>query len=108
MGQKRISERKVIEYTAGLVVLAGIVRFFAYSTGNVLFHLAFVPFLIYRLLAVVKSRKDDHSSIKLYRGIVMVLMIITIALNGAGWQEADFLLIFLLMVDYLLVINKRF
>jgi len=108
MGQKKISERKVIEYTAGLVVFTGIIRFFFYSAGTVLFYLAFAPFLTYRLVSIVRSRKEDKSPIRLYRGIVVTLMLVTIALNVAGWQEADFFLIFLLMVDYLLVINKRF
>jgi hypothetical protein len=108
MEKTRISERKIIIYTAGLVVITGIIRSFAYSTGTILFYLAFAPYLIYRLLSTIKNRKVDSSPMLLYRGIVMVIIIITIALNAAGWQEADFFLIFLLMVDFLLVINKKF
>jgi hypothetical protein len=108
MKKKKISERKVIEYTAGLVVATGLIRIFAYATGTVLFYLAFAPFLIYRLVSTFRQRNSEKSSVHFYRLIVMVIMIITIVLNAAGWQEADFFLIFLLMVDYLLVLNRRF
>ncbi|MFP4556625.1 MAG: hypothetical protein ACLFNU_07125 [Bacteroidales bacterium] len=108
MEKKKISERKVILYTASFVVLAGIVRFIAYSFGTVLFYLAFAPFLIYRIVSSVKNREKQKDTIYFYRVIVLSVMIVTIALNIAGWQEADFFLIFLLMIDYLLVINRKF
>ncbi|MFO8022119.1 MAG: hypothetical protein R6U65_06610 [Perlabentimonas sp.] len=108
MQKKKVSERKVILYTAGLVVLTGVVRLIAYSVGTVLFYLAFAPFLIYRLVSAVKNRKKQKDTIYYYRFLVLSVMIITIVLNIAGWQDADFFLIFLLMVDYLLVINRKF
>lgn len=108
MGKTKISERKIILYTVGLVVIAGIIKYFAYSTGTVLFYLAFAPFLVYRLISIVKNRSENRTPLQLYRGIVMSIIIITIVLNVAGWQEADFFLFFLLMVDYLLVINQKF
>ncbi len=108
MEKKKISERKVIEFTAGLVVLTGLVRLVAYVAGTVLFYLAFAPFLVFRLVSTFQQRKNKRSSVYFYRVIVMVVMIITIVLNAVGWQDADFFLMFLLMVDYLLVINRRF
>ena len=44
----------------------------------------------------------------MYRIIILAIMILSTVMNIAGWQEADFFLLFLLMIDYLLVINKRF
>ena len=109
MGKTNISERKVILYTAGLVVFTGLIRLFAYSTGTILFYLAFAPFITYRLISIFENRKKINTPpIHFSRVVVLVIMIITIVLNAAGWQEADFFLIFLLMVDYLLVINKKF
>ncbi len=108
MGKTKISERKVILYTAGLVVFTGLIRLFAYSTGTVLFYLAFAPYITYRLVSIFQNRDVNTPPIHFYRAAVLVIMIITIILNAAGWQEADFFLIFLLMVDYLLVINKKF
>lgn len=108
MGKTKISERKVILYTAGLVVFTGLIRLFAYSTGTILFYLAFAPFITYRIISIFENRKINTPPIHFSRVVVLVIMIITIVLNAAGWQEADFFLIFLLMVDYLLVINKKF
>jgi ABC-type phosphate transport system permease subunit len=108
MKRKRISERKVILYTAGLVVLAGIVRLLNYSAGSIFFYIAFLPFMLYRLFTIIKNKQYKGTNIDLYRILILFLMILTITMNVAGWQEADFFLLFLLMIDFLLVINKRF
>jgi hypothetical protein len=108
--KKRISERKVILYTAALVLFSGLIRVFAYSFGVYLFYLSFFPFLFYRFYTIFFHRAKGFSQqpASLYRIFVLISMVITIVLNIVGWQEADFFLLFLLMVDYLLVINKRF
>lgn len=109
MGNKRISERKVIVYTAGLLLFTGVIRYLFYSVGSVLFYLAFAPYVFYRAYSYHGRRKSGTTtSIDFVRNIVLAIMLVTIVLNIAGWQEADFFLLFLLMVDYLLVINKRF
>jgi hypothetical protein len=108
MVRKKISERKVILYTTGLVVLAGIVRLFFYSAGSILFYIAFMPFMLYRLFTIIKNKHYKGTNIDLYRILILFFMVLTITMNIAGWQEADFFLLFLLMIDYLLVINKRF
>ncbi len=109
MGNRRISEQKVIVYTAGLLLLTGVIRYMFYSVGSVLFYLAFAPYLIYRVYSYYNRKKSGSlTSTDFIRNIVLVIMLVTIVLNIAGWQEADFFLLFLLMVDYLLVINKRF
>src|SRR5690554_6466491 len=107
MARAKISERNIILYTAALVLLSGLVRLFAYSIGSVFFYIAFAPFLIYRVISSIKNRGKAEGNLNFYRGIVLVLMIITIVLNVANWQEADFFLVFLLMVDFLLVINRK-
>ena len=83
---------------------------FAYSFGVYLFYLSFLPFLFYRFYTIFFHRAKGFSQqpASLYRIFVLISMVITIVLNIVGWQEADFFLLFLLMVDYLLVINKRF
>ncbi len=106
MSKKKISERKVLLYTGGMVLFAGVIKMISYSVGSVLFYLAFAPFLVYRLFFIANKR--NRSQLDSYRLLILITMIVTLVLNVAGWQEADFFLIFLLMVDYLLVINKRF
>ena len=108
MSNRKISERKVILYTAGLVLFAGIIRYIAYPLGSVLFYLAFLPFLLYRFNSIFEQRKTASTPLDTYRNLVLIFMVITIVLNIAGWQEADFFLLFLLMIDFLLVINRKF
>jgi hypothetical protein len=104
----KVSERKIILFTAGLVVFAGIVRLMSYNVGSVFFYLAFAPFIVYRSISTYKQWESKKSSLDGYRILILILILVTITLNIAGWQEADFFLIFLLMIDYLLVINKKF
>ena len=108
MENRKISERKVILFTAALVVFAGLIRYMFFTVGLVIFYLAFLPFIIYRIISIKNQKKDISQSVDSFRTIVLVLMVITLVFNVLGWQEADFFLIFLLMVDFLLVINKRF
>ena len=108
MTKKRISERKVILFTAAFLILSGLFRLFAYSFGVFLFYFAFAPYLLFRLVTIIRRRKEESDSTAFYRIIVLFVMIASIVLNIVGWQEADFFLIFLLMVDYLLMVNKRF
>ena len=108
MAERKISERKVIVFTAGLVVFSGIMRFVSHSLGLVFFYIAFVPFLSYRVITIAKNWKQERTTLENYRNIVFIVMVLSILMNLFGWQEADFFLLFLLMVDYLLVINKRF
>lgn len=80
----------------------------AFVVGTVFFYLAFAPYIIYRIISVKNQKESDKNSLSHYRLIVLVVMVISIVLNIIGWQEADFFLLFLLMIDYLLVINKKF
>lgn len=107
MAPQKISERKVLLYTIFFLVFAGLVRLNNYGVGIVLFYLGFVPFLFYRINYYLKHRSKPKEKVDRYRFYVLIGLIITIVLNILGWQEADFFLLFLLMVDFLLVINKK-
>jgi len=105
--KRKISERKVIIFTAGLIVFAGLIRLLNYSVGIVLFYLAFLPIIIYRTNYYLKHRSIQNSQSDKYRLIVLISIIITIVLNILGIQDVEFFLLFLLMVDFLLVINNK-
>jgi len=105
--EKKISERKVIIFTTGLIVFAGLVKLLSYSMGIILFYLAFLPYTIYRINYYYKLRGKSKTQIDSYRLIILISMIITIILNLLGIQDVEFLLLFLLMIDFLLVINKK-
>jgi hypothetical protein len=105
--EKIISERKVIIYTTALIVFAGLVRMLNYSVGFVLFYLAFLPFIIYRISYYYKLQGKPKHQLDKYRLIILVIIIITILLNLIGIQDVEFFLLFLLMIDFLLVINRK-
>lgn len=104
----KFTERTIILYTAVLVLLAGVVRYFFHYVGGIIFYFAFAPYLVYRVYTIFRYRKQPTTQLGVYRVLVLVFMAITIVFNALGWQKADFLLVFLLMVDYLLVMNGRF
>lgn len=107
MEVKRYSERNVIIFTASLILFSGLVRLFSYKVGLILFYISFIPYLIYRITKIKKRWKISWDSAEKYRFAVLVVMLVTLLLNIAGWQEADFFLLFLLMIDFLLVSNKK-
>jgi len=105
--EKKISERKVLIFTTVLIVFTGLVRIFNYPVGFVLFYLAFLPYIIYRTKYYYRLRGKSKMQIDRYRLIILTTIIITILLNLIGIQDVEFFLIFLLMIDFLLVINKN-
>jgi hypothetical protein len=106
--EKRISERKVIIFTTSLVVVSGLIKLLSYKIGIVLFYIAFSLFIIYRINFYYKLRGNEKSQNGRYRLVVLSAMIATIILNILGIQDVEFFLLFLLMVDFLLVINNKF
>lgn len=103
----QISERKVIVFTTLLIVFAGVVRLLKYSVGIVLFYLAFVPYILYRISYYRKLKGKEKSQHDRYRFAILVAIILTILLNLVGIQDVEFFLLFLLMIDFLIVINKK-
>jgi len=104
---KKISERKVIIFTTGLIIFSGLVRLISYAVGIVLFYIAFLPYIVYRFNFYNQLRGKPKTQLDSYRLIIFVSMILTILLNLIGIQDVEFFLLFLLMVDFLLVINKK-
>ncbi|MGD9978761.1 MAG: hypothetical protein AB7S54_12605 [Bacteroidales bacterium] len=106
MARRRISERKLILFTVGLLIVAGIVRLISYKVGVVFFYLSFVPFIYHRVSIYLKYRKS-LTAIDRYRRITLILMLVTIAMNLIGWQDIEFFLLFILAVDYLIIVNSK-
>ncbi len=105
--EHKISERKVLIFTAVLILVAGLIRVANYPIGFVLFYLAFLPYIVYRLNYYNKIRGKEKSSIDSYRFIILITMVVSMILNFIGLQEVEFFLVFLIMIDFLLVINKK-
>ncbi len=105
--ETKVSERKVIIVTAFFIVLAGLVKLVNYKIGIVFFYLAFVPYLVYRFNYHYKLRGKQKTQVDKYRFMVLAAMLVTILLNVLGIQDVEFFLLFLLMVDFLIVINRK-
>jgi len=105
--QKRISERKIILFTGGLLIFAGLIRQANYLVGDVLIYLSFVPYYVVRIKSVRAQMGNEKTPVEKFRIFILVCMFIAIAMNITGWQEAKFLLFFLLMFDFLLVTNQK-
>jgi len=105
--EKKISERKVIIFTTGFIIFSGLVRLISYAVGIVLFYIAFLPYIVYRFNFYKQLRGKPKTQLDNYRLIIFVSMIVTILLNLIGIQDVEFFLLFLLMIDFLLVINKK-
>lgn len=106
MPTRRISDRKLIIFTAGLLVFSGLIKLMSYTAGLMLFYLSFLPYIFYRASHYLKSGGRKRDQIETYRMYILIVMVVSIFLNIIGWQSADFFLLFLLMLDLLLVINR--
>ena len=106
--EKRISERKIILFTAGLLIFTGLIRLIHYPVGIVLFYLSFLPYYIVRINTIRSQQGIEKTTTEKYRFFILVAMFITLAMNIVGWAEANFFVIFLLMVDFMLVNKSKF
>ncbi|MBR7067087.1 MAG: hypothetical protein IKI28_02075 [Bacteroidales bacterium] len=100
--KKRISERRFILLTVGLLIVAGVVRLAYYKAGYMLFYLALVPFIAHRIKHYIVNRKR-LSKADGYRKITLFLMLFCLLLNLTKFQRTDFLLLLLLGIDYLIL-----
>jgi hypothetical protein len=107
MEGKRISERKIIISTGAFVIISGLIRIFFYGVGIVLFYLSFLPYIFYRVSYYYNKKGMEIDQLDKNRRLVLIGMVITLILNILGWQDANFFVLFLLMVDFLIVINKK-
>lgn len=104
----RFTEQNIILYTAILLLITGIIRYLFPYVGGLIFYIAFIPFLLFRFYTLFRNRKKPRTQVGFYRFIVLIFMLVTLLFNAMDWQKADFFLVFLLMADYLLVINGKF
>jgi len=105
MGKVRISERKLILFTVGLLLVAGLIRLVFYKLGVWMFYLAFVPIVVYRLIFYILNWKN-LGKVDRNRRYTLGIIIVTIILNLLGFQDVEFVLLFVLGIDYLIVVQN--
>ena len=106
MAEKKFSERKLILFTVGLLIVAGLIRLVNYKVGLVFFYLSFIPFVWHRVRFYLRN-KSNLSSVDKYRKITLIVMLATIVMNIVGFQDIEFFLLFMLAIDYLIIVNSK-
>lgn len=105
MKHLRLSERKLILLTVGLLIVAGLVRLGFYRLGGWLFYLAFVPFVLHRF-RYYYINWNNLQKVDRYRLYTLGFILLNIILNLLGFQDVEFVLLFVLAIDYLIVIQN--
>ncbi len=106
---KRIlrNDKELIYLTAALVVVGGLVRLFSYKLSVYVLNISFIPYLFMRGGYYITRRDRTWTLHEKQRFAVLIAMCVVILLNTFTIFRSEFLLFFLLMIDYILVINKR-
>jgi hypothetical protein len=94
--------------TAALVILGGMVRIVNHPLSVWLLNGAFIPYFVVRFTFYVKNRPRRWTVIERYRFTILAVLFGVVVLNFFASYRIEFLLLILLMVDYLFVVNKQF
>ena len=100
-------DKQLIYLTAALIALGGLVRLFRYNISVYILIIGFIPYLLARVVCYWKKRKEAWSVLDKQRFVIFLVMAVTICLNFFSMFKTEFLLLFLLMIDYILVINRH-
>lgn len=99
---------KLLIYWVGAGVLAcGAVMMFSSTAGQIALNFLFLFYVLVRIAYYRKIWKSPFKSVDKQRLVLLAVLSMCVLLNFLGLQESYFLLIFILMVEYLLVINRE-
>ena len=101
------SDKQLIYLTAGLVILGGLIRLFDYKISTYVLNIAFIPYLFMRGGYYVTRRKVKWNTVSKQHFVLLLVLVVLILLNSFTIFKTEFLMFFILLLDYLLVINKR-
>jgi hypothetical protein len=98
---------KLLIYWVGLGVLGcGALMMFSSVAGKIALNFLFLFYILVRIAFYRKIWKKPFRSVDKQRFMLLVVLSICVLLNLLGLQESYFLLIFILMLEYLLVIGR--
>lgn len=99
-------EKRIIYFTAAALVLSGFLRLAAFRYSDYVFDLALLPYIIVRgvyYINIFIRKNRNITAIERYRLYVYIAVFITILFSVLNLFSADFFVIFLVMVDFLLL-----
>jgi hypothetical protein len=100
----------VIYFTSAAIIISGFLRLTGFKYSDCLFNFVLLPYILTRGLyyTIVWLGKNKNSNVidknRLY---VYIAVFITILLSVLNFFSADFFVIFLIMIDFLLIQNKE-
>ncbi|MDR1554158.1 MAG: hypothetical protein LBS69_11990 [Prevotellaceae bacterium] len=100
----------IIYFTAAVIILSGFLRLTGFKYSNYFFNFALLPYIITRgLYYVIVWRKNSEklNANEKNRIYVYIAVFITVLLSILELFSADFFVIFLIMVDFLLLQNDE-
>ncbi|MDR1406397.1 MAG: hypothetical protein LBI89_04255 [Prevotellaceae bacterium] len=101
-------DRKLLYLTAALVIFGGMVRILNHRLSVWLLNSAFIPYFVMRFLFYFKNRRRRWMQVEKHRSIILAVLSGIVILNFFTAYRIEFLLLILLMIDYLFVVNERF
>ncbi|MDR2126585.1 MAG: hypothetical protein LBP63_07135 [Prevotellaceae bacterium] len=105
----KIDETYVIYFTAAAIIISGFLRLTGFRYSAYFFNIVLLPYIATRgfyYLRIWRSRNENLSLNARYRLYVYAAVFITVLLSILDFFSADFFVIFLIMVDFLLLQNK--
>jgi hypothetical protein len=100
-------DKELLYFTAALVVLCGLVRPFHYPTSVWMLNIGLLPYLFIRVAHYVRLFKHTWIDYDKQRFALLVTLILTLLMNIFTVFKAEFFVLILLMLDYLMVVNDH-
>jgi hypothetical protein len=100
-------DKELLYFTAVLVIMAGLVRIFNYGLSGLLLNISLIPYLIIRITQYIRVPKSAWTTFDKYRLTVLIILVLTLLMDILTTFKAEFLILFLLMIDYLMVIDNK-
>lgn len=98
---------KLLIYWIGLGVLAcGAIMLFSTTAGRIAMNFLFLFYVLVRVGYYRKIWKGPFKSADKQRLVLLAVLSVCVLLNFLGLQESYFLLIFILMLEYLIVASR--
>ena len=103
-------ETHTIYFTAAAIILSGFLRLLDFEYSNWVFNFSLFPYIAVRGLyyVIIWRKKDEKLPVGEYNRLyVYIAVFVTVLLSVFNYFSADFFVIFLIMVDFLLLQNKK-
>jgi hypothetical protein len=101
-------DKKLLYLTAALVILGGMVRIGNHLLSVWILNGAFIPYFVMRFIFYFKNRQRRWALLEKYRFTILAVLFGIVVLNFFAAYRIEFLLLILLMIDYLFVVNRQF